>query len=158
MAPCFAVGARSKAGCSLTELTVGEECSKRPLFIIITVAAQVTDRSLGSHKRGVGRGRSYLRGGADRTGDPMMSSVVFHAVHVVLGFKLGDHEGLAPFGHGRLLKRTLLVVLPAILIRIPIRARLSPAPVCCGGRTGTAWWHPALGNSVSVSYILHYFS
>jgi len=29
-----------------TELTVGKECRKRPLFIIITIAAKLTDRSL----------------------------------------------------------------------------------------------------------------
>jgi len=33
-----------------TELKVGKECKTRPLFIIITVAAKVTDRSLSSHK------------------------------------------------------------------------------------------------------------
>jgi len=31
---------------SYTELTVGKERRKRPLFIIITIAAKVTDRSL----------------------------------------------------------------------------------------------------------------
>ena len=43
-------------------------------------------------------------------------------MHFILILKLGDHEGLALFVHGQLLKRTLLVVLPVILIQIPIRA------------------------------------
>ena len=60
--------------------------------------------------------------GVDRTGDPMLTNVVFHATHVTLSLELGYHKGLAPFIHGRLLKRTLLLVLPAILIRIPTRA------------------------------------
>jgi len=37
----------------------------------------------------------YLRGGADRTGDPILTEAVFHAVHVILSLKLWDHEGLA---------------------------------------------------------------
>jgi len=60
-----------------------------------------------------------------------MTNKVFHAMHVILRLKLGDHEGLALFVHSRLLKRTLLVVLPAILIQIPIRAFLSPVPIHC---------------------------
>jgi len=39
-------------------------------------------------------------------------------MHVTLSLKLGDHEGLALFIHDCLLKSTLLVVLPAILIQI----------------------------------------
>jgi len=35
---------------SYTELTVGKECRKRPLFITITIAAKVTNRSLRSRK------------------------------------------------------------------------------------------------------------
>jgi len=35
---------------SYTELTVGKECRKRALFIIITIAAKVTDRLLQFHK------------------------------------------------------------------------------------------------------------
>jgi len=38
---------------SYTELTVRKECRKRPLFIIITIAAKVTNRSLRSHKWGL---------------------------------------------------------------------------------------------------------
>jgi len=82
---------------------------------------------------------SYLRGGADRTGDPILTNMVFHAMHVILSLKLGDHECLAPFVHGRLLKRTLLVFLPAILIQIPTLAFLSPVPVYCRVQSGTAW-------------------
>jgi len=65
---------------------------------------------------------------AERTGDPILTNVVFHAVYIVLSLKLGDHEGLAVFFHGYLLKRTLLIVLPAILIQILICASLSPVP------------------------------
>jgi len=86
---------------------------------------------------------SYLRGGVDRTGDPILTNVLFHAMHTILSLKLGDHEGFALFIHGRLLKRTLLVVLPAILIQIPIHAFLSPFPVCCWGQSGTSWCHLA---------------
>jgi len=57
-----------------------------------------------------------LQGGADRTGDPILTSEIFHAMHIILSLKLGNHEGLTLFIHGWLLKRTLLVVLPAILI------------------------------------------
>jgi len=52
-------------------------------------------------------------------------------MYVILGLKLGDHEGLTCFVHGQLLKRTLFVVLPVILIQIPIHAFLSPVPVYC---------------------------
>jgi len=150
---------------------------------------------------------SYLQGGADRTGDLILTNTVFHAtgdpdgtrthnpqpgtvadrplnilntdvptnevfhaMHVILSLKLGDHEGLALFIHGCLLKKTLLVVLPVILIQIPIHTFLSPVPACCRGQSGTSWCclaaaggmpaprHPNPGNSVSVLYILHYFS
>jgi len=86
-------------------------------------------------------------------------------MHVILSLKLGDHEGLTFFIHDWLLKRTLLVVLPEILIPIPIpipiRAFLSPVPVYCGVQSGTSWCclaaagrtpaprHPTPGNSVS---------
>jgi len=80
-----------------------------------------------------------LQGGADRTGDPILTSKVFHAMHVILILKLGDHKRLALFVRGRLLRRTLLLVLPAILIWIPIRAFLSPVPVYCRVQSGTAW-------------------
>jgi len=72
-----------------------------------------------------------LHGGEDRTGDLILTNEVFHAMHITLSLKLGDHKGLALFVHGQLLKRTLLIVLPAILIQILICAFLSPAPVCC---------------------------
>ena len=60
-----------------------------------------------------------------------MTNMECHAVHVILNLKLGNHEGLAFFVHGCLLKRTMLVVLPVILIQVLIRAPLRPAPVCC---------------------------
>jgi len=81
-----------------------------------------------------------LQGREDRTGDQILTNEVFRAMHVILSLKLGDHEGLTLFVHGRLLKRTLLIVLPAILIQIPIRVFLSPVPVYCSGQSGTAWW------------------
>jgi len=52
-------------------------------------------------------------------------------MNIVLSLKLGDHKVLALFAHGRILKRTLLDVLPAILVQIPIRASLSPVPAHC---------------------------
>jgi len=60
-------------------------------------------------------------------------------MHVILSLKLGDREGLALFVHGWLLKKTLLVVLHAILTQIPIRAFLSPDPIYCRRQSGTAW-------------------
>jgi len=67
----------------------------------------------------------------DRTGDPILTNKVCHAIHVILIVKLGEHEGPALFIHGWLLKRTMLLILPAILSQIPIRAFLSPVPVYC---------------------------
>jgi len=69
----------------------------------------------------------------DRTGDPILTNKVFHATHLILSLKLGDHEGLPLLVHGQFLKRTLLIVLPAILILIQILicAFLRPVPVCC---------------------------
>jgi len=81
----------------------------------------------------------YLQGGADRTGDWILTNEVFHAMHVIPGLKLGCHEGLTFFVHGRLLKRTLLIILPVILIQILMRASLSSVPACCRGQSGTAW-------------------
>ena len=91
----------------------------------------------------------HLQGGADRTGDLILTNAVFHAMHVILSLKLGDHEGLTLFIHGHLLKRTLLIVLLAILIQIPIHASLSPAPACCRGQSGTAWCCPAAAGGTS---------
>jgi len=34
---------------------------------------------------------SHLQGGVDRTGDPILTSEVFHVMHVILSLKLGDH-------------------------------------------------------------------
>jgi len=67
----------------------------------------------------------------------MVTNTVFHAMHVILSLKLGDHEGLGLFVHGQLPKRTLLLVLPVILIQIPICASLSPLPVYWGIKSGT---------------------
>ena len=125
---------------SFTKLAVGMECRKRPLFIIITMAAMVTDRLLRFCKRGIIKGHTC---GEDRTGDPMLTNTVFHAVHVILSLKLGDHKGLALFLHGCLLKRTLPVVLPVILIQIPIRAFPSPVPAYCRGQSAAGWCCPA---------------
>ena len=82
---------------------------------------------------------SYLKRGADRTDDTILTNKVFHAMHVILGLKLGDHEGLPIFARGRLLKRTLLIVLPVILIQIPICAFLSPVPIYCRVQPRTSW-------------------
>ena len=151
---------------SFTELVVGIECRKRPIFIIITIAAKVTDRPFRSHKWGV-KG-SHLQGGTDRTGDPILTNVVCHATHVVLSLKLEDHEGLSFLVHGQLPKRTLFLILSAILIQIPICAFLSPVPAHCRVQSGTSWcclaasggmpasWNPTPKNSVSVLYILFY--
>jgi len=60
-------------------------------------------------------------------------------MHVILSLKLGDHEGLALFIHGQLLKRSLLLVLPVMLIKIPMRAFPSPVPIYCRVQSGTSW-------------------
>jgi len=112
-----------------------------------------------------------LQGGADKTGDPILilTSEVFHAMHIILSLKLGDHKGLALFNHDQLLKRTLLLVLAVIKIQILTCAFLSPVPAHCQVQSGTAWCclaaaddasaqHPTPGNSVLVLYILFYFS
>jgi len=93
---------------------------------------------------------SYLWGRVDRTGDLILVKEVFHAMHVILGLKLGDYEGLTLFVHGRLLKRILLVVLPVILIQIPIRASLSPFPAHCKVQSGTSWCCLAAAGGTSV--------
>jgi len=59
-------------------------------------------------------------------------------MHVTLHLKLGDHEVLILFFHDQLVKRTLLLVLPEILIQIPICAVLSPVPVYCQGQSRTS--------------------
>jgi len=61
----------------------------------------------------------------------MLTSWVFHAIHVMLSLKLGDQECLGLSVHGWLLKSTLLIVLPEILIQILICAFLNPVPVYC---------------------------
>jgi len=84
---------------------------------------------------------SCLQGGADKTDDPILTREVCHAMHIILGLKLGDHQGLTLFIQGQLLKRTLLLVLPEILIRI--HAFLSPIPAYRGVQPGTSWCCPA---------------
>jgi len=73
-----------------------------------------------------------LQAQADKAGDPILTNKVFHTIHIIRSLKLGDHEGLPLFDLGHLMKRTLLTVLPATLIQIPICASLSPVPVCWG--------------------------
>jgi len=107
------------------------EGRKRPLFIIIAIAAKVTGRPFRSCKCEVTKGRTCREGWAEPCGDPVLINEVFHAMHVILSLKLGDHEGLALFVHGWLPKRTLLLVLPAILIQILICEFLSPVLVYC---------------------------
>jgi len=109
------------------------------------------------------RKASHLQGGVDRTGDPILTSEVFHVTHVTLSLKLGDHEGLALFAHGWLLKRTLLLVLPTILIQIPICAFLSPVPIYWGVQPGTCRCCPAAAgapapNSRKLSVGFEYFA
>jgi len=79
-----------------------------------------------------------LQAGVDRTGDPILTNEVFQAMHAILSLKLGDHEGLTLFIHDWL-QKTLLVVLPAVLTQIPIRAFLTPVLVYCRGQSGTSW-------------------
>jgi len=81
------------------------------MSIIITIAAKVTDRPFRFQKwccKG-----SHLQGKVNRSGDLILTNKVFHAMHLILSLKLGDHKGLPLFVHGRLLKRTLLLDLPA---------------------------------------------
>jgi len=79
-------------------------------------------------------------------------------MHVILSLKLGDHKGLALLIHVHLLKRTLLVALPAILIQIPIGALPSLVPVCCRGHCRASWCCPAAvagpnSRKLSVSFV-----
>ena len=61
---------------------VGKECRKRPLFIIITTAANVTDRSLRSRKWGVGSGRICGEGWQDRWLDVDQRGIPRQARHI----------------------------------------------------------------------------
>jgi len=87
----------------------------------------------------------------EQEGDPILTSEVFHAMHVIVILKLGDHGDLALFVHGCLLERTLLVVLPAVLIQIPICASLSPVLVCCQSQSGISWCCPAAAGRTPAS-------
>jgi len=63
-------------------------------------------------------------------------------MHVMFSLKPGDHESLTLFIHGPLLKRTLLIVLPAVLIQIPIcpsRVQFLSAAEASPGIPGAAW-------------------
>jgi len=71
----------------------------------------------------------HLQGLVDTTGDPTLAKEVFHAIRVILILNLGDHKGLTLFIQSWLLKRTLLIFLPAI--QIPLREFLSPVSVHC---------------------------
>jgi len=71
----------------------------------------------------------YVQGGVDRTGNSILSNELFHAMDIILSLKLRDGEGLAFFICGQLLKRTLLFVLPEVLIQILNSAFLSPVPI-----------------------------
>ena len=98
---------------------------------------------------------SFLQKGADRTGDATLTNKVFHAMHVIPSLKLGHHKSLTLFLYGRLLKRTLLVVLPAILIQMSICAFPSLVPVCGRGQSGTAWCYPASAGGMPVPKALN---
>ena len=102
------------------------------------MAVKVTNRALRSHKWGAVKGHACRKEWTEqvtqywpmRYSMPCMQYLVWSWV---------DHEGLALFIHGWLLKKTLLVVLSAILNQIPIHAFLSPVPIYCGGQSGTSW-------------------
>jgi len=115
---------------SCTELMVGKECRKKAPVYSYYHSSQGRRQVSEVPQVRIQKG-SYLCGGADRTGDLVLTSKVFHAMHVILRLKLEDLQGLGLFIHGRLLKRTLLVVLPVILIQIPICASLRPVPAHC---------------------------
>jgi len=93
---------------------------------------------------------SYLRGWVDKTGDTILTNEVFHAMHVTLSLKLGDHKCLPFFIHGQLLKTTLLLALLATLIKILIRAFLSAVPAYCRVPSGTSWCCPAAAGRMPV--------
>jgi len=42
----------------------------------------------------------YLQGGSARTGEPILTNGIFHAIPIIFSLKLGDHEDLAVFVHG----------------------------------------------------------
>ena len=86
----------------------------------------------------------HLQGGVDRTGDPILTNEVFHGSACHTRFTAEGHKDLALFVHDQLLKRTLLLVLPEILIQIPVRAFLSPVPVYCWSQSGTSWYLPGI--------------
>jgi len=62
---------------------------KRPLFIVITMAAKVTNKPLRVSQVRSHKG-SHLWGGVDRTGDPIVTNALFHAMYVILSLKLRD--------------------------------------------------------------------
>jgi len=60
---------------------------KRPMLIIITIAAKVIDRSRNFCKSGGHKGL-HLQAGVDRTDDPIFTNEVFHAIHLIHSLKL----------------------------------------------------------------------
>lgn len=133
---------------------------KRPTFILVTVAAKVTDTSLVFHSEGV-----VPVGKDDTTGNSNLTSEVFYHIHVILSLKLKDRKGFTtseedpaccslnadsdpwtPEPSSRLLLDPDQSVLVSALQRL-------------------VWHQPPqharcdrLGNSVLVLHILHYFS
>jgi len=109
---------------------------------------------------------SYLQEGADSSGDPILTNAVFHAMHITLCLKLGDHDVLVIFVLGHLLRRTLLMFCPRSWSRfrsvhswVQFLSTAEASPGLPGAaRQLLVGWHPTPGNSVSILYILHYFS
>ena len=111
---------------------------------------------------------SYLRGGADRTGELLLTSEVFHAMHVIPSLKLGGSRWSRsprpwPASEDNPTHGSACGPDPDSDLYIPESSScLLPRPVWdCLVLPGSCWWdasarHPTPGNSVSVLYILYY--
>jgi len=69
---------------------------------------------------------------------------------VLLSLKLGDQESLGRSVHRQLLKRTLILVLPVILIQIQICAFLNSVPIYWGILSRTSWCCLAVAGGTPV--------
>ena len=76
---------------SFTELVVGMECRRRPMFIIITIAAKVTGRPFRSRKWEVIEGRTCREGRQNRWPNIDQRNIPCHARHTQ--FKVGGSRG-----------------------------------------------------------------
>ena len=122
---------------SYTELMVGMEGRKRPMFIIIAIAAKVADRPFMSPKWGVVKCHTCREGRQNRGRDIDLHGIPCHKRHTQ--FKARGSQGSHSLHPWWLLKRTLLIVLPVILINIPVSAFLNPVSTYCWGQSGTSW-------------------